>query len=320
MLKSIIKLARLRIVATCYALVFVGSAAAGSITSKTLLAFFLIAAVTIHANSINDYADRGIDRINLKDAPDRPLVAEDISERQFWAIHAISGLVALAASFFYGTDAVILTLALLTVDYIYSLKPFQISFRPITSPLLLAAAYVYYSFSVGYWSSNATSGYPWLLTFGLYLGFIARLLLKDFRDVKGDKRHGKVTFLLLYGAKATCVASGMLWFAAMLVVAQATSLAPGVVIPLVFAIIAVSVMLTSLSKSPTISEQQNIVAFIAKAANFAVITILAFLLCQNQAALSAAEVQLIPAFIGTALLTLNWFNYSGSRPTRKRAA
>lgn len=320
MLKSMIKFARLRIVATCYALVFVGSAAAGSITSKTLLAVFLIAAVTVHANSINDYADRDIDRVNLKDASDRPLVAKDISNMQFWVIHAISGLVALAASFFYGTNAVIITLVLLTVDYIYSLKPFQISFRPVASPLLLAAAYVYYSFSIGYWSTDAMSSYPWLLTLGLYLGFIARLLLKDFRDVKGDKRHGKVTFLLRYGAKATCVASGIIWFLAMLVVAQATSLALGIVIPLVFAIVAVSAMLTSLSKSSTISEQQNMVAFIAKAANFAVITILAFLLCQNQAAISTTEVQFIPAFIGTTLLALNWFNYSGSRPTRKRAA
>src|SRR5258706_7861999 len=87
MLKSIIKFARIRIIATCFALVFLGSAAAGGITAKTILAFILIVTFTVHANSINDYADKDIDAINLKEAHDRPLVTKDISSQQFWIIH-----------------------------------------------------------------------------------------------------------------------------------------------------------------------------------------------------------------------------------------
>jgi 1,4-dihydroxy-2-naphthoate octaprenyltransferase len=56
MIKSIIKFARLRIVATCYALVFLGSTAAGGMNIKTILALIPLLAITIHANSINDYS------------------------------------------------------------------------------------------------------------------------------------------------------------------------------------------------------------------------------------------------------------------------
>lgn len=310
MLKSTLKFARLRIVATCYALVFLGSAAASGITLKTLFALFLIIAVTIHANSVNDYADRDIDRINLKNATDRPLVSQDISLGEFWTIHFASGVVALLLSFFYGTPAVFLTLGVLIVGYIYSLKPFRLAYRPIASPLLLSAAYVYYSFPLGYLSADVHKGYPWLLSFGLYLGFVARLLLKDFRDAKGDKQHGKVTFLLRYGATRTCIASGIFWFLAMITVIGATSFAIGVMIPLALGVLTVSLMLKALSKILKISTQQNTVAFIAKSANFSIITILAYLLCQNQTSLSTLEMQLIPASIGTILLMLNWFDYS----------
>jgi hypothetical protein len=42
---------------------------------------------------------------------------------------------------------------------------------------------------------------------GLYLGFIGRILLKDFRDVRGDALFGKRTFLVRHGRRATCSVS-----------------------------------------------------------------------------------------------------------------
>lgn len=41
----------------------------------------------------------------------------------------------------------------------------------------------------------------------LYLGFIGRILLKDFRDVRGDALFGKRTFLVRHGRRATCAVS-----------------------------------------------------------------------------------------------------------------
>lgn len=308
-IKSAIKFARLRIVATCYALVFLGSVASGAITLKTLLAFFVVVAATIHANSINDYSDRDIDSINLQNAADRPLVTKDISNKGFWMIHFTSVILVLFFSFFYGMGAVILTMGLLIIDYLYSLKPMRVADRPILSPLLLSAAYVFYSFSIGYWSVSTRGEYPWMLAWGLFLGFVARLLLKDFRDVKGDKQYGKITFLLRYGTKATCLVSGIFWFLAVLVMGQVTSFSPGVFFPLILGFVQVLILLQALSKNQHRNDQETIIAFIAKSANFTIITVLAFLLCQRVPSLSRLEIEAIPAAIGTALLLFNFIGY-----------
>ena len=39
---------------------------------------------------------------------------------------------------------------------------------------------------------------------GLYVGFIGRIVLKDFRDVRGDRLFGKRTWLVRHGRVATC--------------------------------------------------------------------------------------------------------------------
>lgn len=305
MVKATLKFARVRIIATCYALVFLGSAVAGQITWKTWLAFIAIAAFTVHANSINDYADRKIDEINLKDSFDRPLVTGDISNTQFWLIHIGSGLVTLLVSVLYGLGGFLITLGILFIDYIYSLRPIRVTDRTLASPLLLAAAYVYYSFLLGFWASSHGS-YPWLLSVALFLGFLARLLLKDYRDVKGDKEHGKITFLIRYGSAATCIFSGVFWLAAMLLVGFTTSFSVGLVTALALGVLLVFLWLKELAVTTDFAEQQVLVAVIAKAANFAIVAILAFYLCAHQPNLSGSEVQVIPGVIGVSLLVYTW--------------
>jgi 4-hydroxybenzoate polyprenyltransferase len=307
MFKAALGFARLRIVATCYALVFLGAASAGEINLKVVLTLILIILVTIHANSINDYADREIDKINLKNATDRPLVNNDVSLKKFWVIHFFSGIFALLISVFYGPATVLLAFGLVIVDYIYSLKPFKLSYRPIASPVLLSAAYVYYSFSLGFFAVAATKPYPWMLSAGLLIGFAARLLLKDFRDAEGDKRYGKETFLLHYGIKTTCITSGILWVIAMFAAAWSVSFAVGVIAPLIVGVGGVIHMLSKLSQSNKINRQQNIISQIAKAANFSIVTLLTYLLCKDQPNLFDYELILIPALIGSSLLVFNWF-------------
>jgi hypothetical protein len=52
-----------------------------------------------------------------------------------------------------------------------------------------------------------------MLLGGLYIGFIGRILLKDFRDVRGDALFGKRTFLVRYGRRRTCAVSAVCWIA-----------------------------------------------------------------------------------------------------------
>lgn len=302
MLRSVIKFARVRIIASCYALVFLGAAAGGQITWRTGLAFVLVVAFVVHANSINDYTDRDIDAINLGTATDRPLVSRDVSLAGFWGIHFASAGLMLGLSTVYGWRGVWLTVVILVIDYIYSLRPLRLTDRTFAAPLVLAAAYTYLSFSVGFWSASSRVGYPWLLSIGLALGFVARLLLKDFRDVKGDKRHGKTTFLLRFGPRATCLVSGIFWLVAMVVVGASTSFAYGVCVPLGLGSVIVCWWLQNLSKTRSVARQLVWVAAIAQIANAALVVLLAYLLCDTRPDLSSAEAQLLPLSVGLVLL------------------
>ena len=64
------------------------------------------------------------------------------------------------------------------------------------------ACYVAVPFLVGSFSVRATIGWQQLgLLAGLYLGFVGRIVLKDFRDLKGDALVGKRTFLVRHGRR-----------------------------------------------------------------------------------------------------------------------
>jgi 4-hydroxybenzoate polyprenyltransferase len=72
----------------------------------------------------------------------------------------------------------------------------------------LPACYVAVPFLLGAFSVHTAIGWRQLeLLAGLYLGFIGRIVLKDFRDVRGDALFGKRTFLVRHGRRPTLVFS-----------------------------------------------------------------------------------------------------------------
>jgi 4-hydroxybenzoate polyprenyltransferase len=108
----------------------------------------------------------------------------------------------------------IICAGLLLLNRLYSNKPARISRRGGLAPLLLPIGYVFLPFSIGYLAiSDKITSSSLLVLAGLYLHFLARIILKDYRDVKGDKAFGKKTFLLNRGNLAVCVVSGLSLFA-----------------------------------------------------------------------------------------------------------
>jgi 4-hydroxybenzoate polyprenyltransferase len=302
MIKPVLKFVRLPILTTCFALALLGGAVGGSVTLRTLLIAILLIVWYIHAASTNDYSDREIDAINLKNAHDRPLISGELSDRQLWAVHAASAVLAVGLSFIFGPSAVLLTSGMLIIDYIYSLKPIRISDRGAISQLLLATAYVYYPFTLGFWSSGTHAPYPWLLTLSLYLAFVARLFLKDFRDVEGDKRHGKMTFLLRHGTLATCVAASVVGFASLTIMLYVTAFSFGLMLVLVVSHLLALQALLKLAHESTVAAQVNQVRVIAQTANVSVVSVLTYYLCVHQPQLSNLETNSIPLIIGLGLL------------------
>lgn len=314
MLKATLKFARLHVSIMLWAIAFVGSAALGDINEKTVLAILLLISWYIHATTINDYADLEIDKINLKTATDRPLLNKGLSSIKLWSLHYLSAGLALSLSVIYGKDAVMFTFVMLLINYAYSLKPLRLSDRGIIAQFVLAFAYVYFPLLLGYWSvAGAGEQFPWLLSIGIYVAFVARTLLKDFRDLTGDKKHGKQTFLVRHGPRATTLLSASLWLVAALIIGYALKL-PGAYLVLFLGLVEVLVLLRTLSHSTKHDEQQITITFIAKTANALIITLLVCLLSRNQA-IADIEIELLVAITGASLLAFNWLRYTDYRRT-----
>jgi len=256
--------------------VLIGSFYAGSVSINTFIAFFVLVAWYLHAATSNDYADRKIDEVNLKGNKNRPLVTRSITKRNLWILHIVAGFASLLLSLIYGPTALLLTFIVLLMDYAYSFKPIRITDRGVLSQLMLPIAYVFFPLSLGYWSVDTVNPYPWLLLAGLYTGFIARLMLKDFRDVKGDKMFGKRTFLLRHGRLATCYVSEFFGIVSLIIMSVVISFSPGALIVLILGHGLASWFLRVLSKTSQIDHQVKLVKIIAKTANGSVIVILTY--------------------------------------------
>ena len=100
------------------------------------------------------------------------------------------------------------------LNVVYSVRPFRLCDRGMLAPLVLPAGFVALPYLVGLLSVQPAVGGDDLLLLGaLYVTFVGRIMLKDFRDVRGDAMFGKRTFLVRHGREATCGLSALLWVA-----------------------------------------------------------------------------------------------------------
>ena len=92
--------------------------------------------------------------------------------------------------------------------------PVRLADRGAVASLMLPACYVAVPYLLGVLGARASvRAGDLLLLAGLYAGFIGRILLKDFRDVRGDAMFGKRTFLVRHGRRWTCAFSACCWTA-----------------------------------------------------------------------------------------------------------
>ena len=173
-----------------------------------------VAGFLLFSVACNDIADEEIDRVNLPG--ERPLATGMLTRREFAITGVCAGAVALAAGVLLGWLAVLVTSAGLCVSAAYSLRPIRLAARGAVASLVLPACYVAVPYLLGVLAGtrgvlNAIRPDTLLLMAGLYLGFIGRILLKDFRDVRGDALFGKRTFLVRHGRRATCLFSACAW-------------------------------------------------------------------------------------------------------------
>lgn len=174
----------------------------------------IVAGWFVHATVVNDLHDEAIDRVNLSNARGRPLVSGDATHRQLRTLGRSAAAVALVTGFAVDWRVGAVVTAGLALSTAYSRPPLRLCDRGALASLLLPSGYVAVPFLVGLFSVRpAISSRELVLLAGLYLTFSGRILLKDFRDVRGDEMFGKRTFLVRHGPTRTCVVSAACWAA-----------------------------------------------------------------------------------------------------------
>ena len=186
----------------------IGLASAGHGEDRWLLARVLLVMFVFLLFSVacNDIADERIDAINLAGDRRRPLVTHTGRRIELQAIGAVSAVVALAVSVTLGWPVVAVVTGGMLLSASYSLRPVRVADRGALASLLLPACYVATPYLVGGFAAGSAD---FTLLAGLYVTFIGRILLKDFRDVRGDALFGKRTFLVRHGRRPTCLFSAV---------------------------------------------------------------------------------------------------------------
>lgn len=196
--KQLIRLARLWDALLPVVSLFVGAALVDRVDDSRLMG--LIALVVL-LNSIaiiwNDIEDRRIDADN-----DRPEVSRQTQSQLRQLKIGVGLLLAVSLCLAWIISSLVgwLCFLVIGVTWAYNSRPFQASRRPIASIILLSGAGAFLPFLLGAALGGFTST-VWVAGVTWWVGRISLSLLKDYKDVKGDAKHSKKTFLLRFGAR-----------------------------------------------------------------------------------------------------------------------
>jgi 4-hydroxybenzoate polyprenyltransferase len=278
-----VRMLRWRVAATLWSFLLIGAAAQGPLrpTVALLFAAVSLSAAYVVATTVNDIADRDVDRINHPRDPGRPLVTGAASERDLWRTNALAAPIALAAAAVAGTPVLAMTAASLAIGYAYSLPPIRLSYRTWLAPAVLAIAYAVVPYAIGLLAAGGRlDRTDVLLCVALSCLFVARIVLKDFRDRAGDAAFGKPTLLLAHGKPATCAVSGVALVTGSAVLVAALGGHPGLTVVVAAFAAAILAMLRDLRRASDPRREQIAIGFGAKLGNGLLACALAWLVLE----------------------------------------
>jgi 4-hydroxybenzoate polyprenyltransferase len=311
-----VRLLRFRVAAMVWTFMLLGAAwpdGLPAFSPDLLWAALALAASYVAATSVNDIADADVDRINHPGDRARPLVTGEARERDLWRLHAVACTGALLAAAPLGWAAVGVVAASLTVGIAYSLPPLRVSYRTWLAPLLLSVAYVPVPFALGALAAGRGLDGSAGVVAALSALFLARILLKDYRDRAGDARYGKPTLLLRFGSTVTCVASLTALTAANVLLVVAIEPPAGLAVPLEALLVGVAVLLRRLHRARDSREEQVAIGLGARLGNGILLCLLAWVVLGGEDASDAART----AFVcGLAALFLGSTAALAARPER----
>ncbi len=181
----------------------VGAIVSGAFTFLLIPAIIAVFLITGAGNVINDYYDYKIDKIN---APHRPIPAGRIKRKTALYFFLAINLIGLVLSFLINPYflAIALVNAVLLTIYSWKLKPIALIGNIVVS-WLAASTFIA--------ASLLTESIPLsilILASISFLGTLSREILKDVKDIKGDKKLGAKTLPILVGKKPSQFLSYMI--------------------------------------------------------------------------------------------------------------
>ena len=287
-----LRLLRFRVAAMVWTFMMLGAAWPDGLPAFSvdlLWAALALAASYVAATSVNDIADADVDRVNHPGDRARPLVTGEARARDLWRLHVLASAVALLAAAPLGWAALGVVSASLAVGIAYSLPPLRVSYRTWLAPLLLSVAYVPVPVALGAVAAGRGLDGSADLVAPLTALFLARILLKDYRDRAGDARYGKPTLLLRFGSTATCAASLAALAAANVLLVVALEPPPGLAVPLEALLVGVAVMLRRLHRARDTREEQVAIGLGARLGNGILLCLLAWLVLGGEDASDATR-------------------------------
>ena len=305
-----LRLLRYRVAAMIWLFLLLGAAHPDGLDALSLplaLATVALGASYVAATSVNDLADEAIDRVNHPRDGGRPLVSGDADRRDLVRLHGLAWLLALLAAAPLGPRAFVLVALSLSIGVAYSVRPLALSYRTWLAPLVLALAYVGIPYALG----AEAAGRDWaaadaLLLTALHLLFLARIVLKDFRDRAGDALYGRPTLLLRFGKPVTCTVGLGCLAAGAAVLAAALGEAALVLVVAAFAL-AIGWMLRRLRNATEGREEQVAIGLGARMGNGLLVAVLAWLVLGGEGAPQEQRllaVALVTAAFGAGFLAL----------------
>ena len=165
---------------------------------SVILPVFVVMFFTMGANTLNDYFDYEIDKINR---PDRAISSGLVLRNQALILSLLSFIFGVLIALRLNKDSQLLSIGVslpLIIAYNVKLKNYPLIGNIIVS-LILAMSFIYAGLV---FKKTEPLIIPALLAFGLTL---IREIVKDLADIKGDKSAGLMTFPIVYGKKKTII-------------------------------------------------------------------------------------------------------------------
>jgi bacteriochlorophyll c synthase len=196
-----------------------GAIASGGVTftAEHIGQFALLALLfgplgTGFSQSLNDYYDRDLDRVN---EPTRPIPSGRITEKEAlwnWIVVGCltviaSGTLAFILGGHRGNLLILLTLLGLIVGYIYSAPPLKLKKNVLTSGPAVGLTYSFITWLAGNLVfSELREEVIWMALINAMIA-VGLIFLNDFKSIEGDRAQGMKSLPVMIGVRGTYLVS-----------------------------------------------------------------------------------------------------------------